>query len=575
MHDVASMDANIQTLVFDAVCETLAAGVVIYDKNDCLIWANRHIRRFFPVDPKFLTPGTRLRDLLGALFDAGIRYGLTSEQRHRTINREEWITSRISAHWREQYDVTEKFGKDRWVRFRKRRLPSGYNVSTLTDVSEHTKQEEQWRSDLARVAITEEILETLPFPVFVKDRNLSYIATNRAFCEIHGTTGDAVLGRTVWDIADAEQALRIEDSDRTVLETGKPFRVAEHIVKADGSDLYVITRKYRIGSPDHQLLVTYMEDVSGIVFHNADGASCIRSSEVFVEAQNCLDPAIEAERQLILQQLNTEEFGDLAQKRVLVATADGRLERLLVDELGRRGADACAVRSESEFMTFAAAAAQWGVVIDLVLVDDTMPGHAAVLQSRAVRQSRVLSADKVGPHALDVIGYEPEPLGDSKARADVSGVGAIFSDDWYIATDVAALPAASAGDVDVLVAEDNQINQFVFSQILESIGVSHRIAENGEEAVLLWRRYQPKLILMDISMPVKDGLEATLEIRREEKETGSYTPIVAVTAQALNVDMQNCMDVGMDDYITKPVSPDMIESIYRRYVLEKQKKSAA
>jgi CheY-like chemotaxis protein len=144
-----------------------------------------------------------------------------------------------------------------------------------------------------------------------------------------------------------------------------------------------------------------------------------------------------------------------------------------------------------------------------------------------------------------------------------------------VAADPAPLLPTLARSLRVLVAEDNQINQFVFSQILEGMGVSHRIAENGEEAVMLWRKHQPRLVLMDISMPVMNGIDAALEIREAEKGTGTRTPIVAVTAQALNVDMQNCMDAGMDDYITKPVSPDMIEAIYRRYAAEKPQKSVA
>jgi CheY-like chemotaxis protein len=107
------------------------------------------------------------------------------------------------------------------------------------------------------------------------------------------------------------------------------------------------------------------------------------------------------------------------------------------------------------------------------------------------------------------------------------------------------------------------------------MGISHRIAENGEEAVMLWRKHQPRLVLMDISMPVMNGIDAAMEIREAEKLTGTHTPIVAVTAQALNVDMQNCMDAGMDDYITKPVSPDMIEAIYRRYVSSGREKAVA
>ncbi|WP_160861665.1 response regulator [Shinella kummerowiae] len=579
MNDVASSDANIRLGMFEAACDILAAAVIVYDKNDCLVFASRQVLRYFPIPPDTLKPGTRLRDVLGAIFDSGVRYGIPLEQRHKAVNREEWISTRISAHWREQYDAVERLGRDRWIHFRKRRLPSGYNVTTLVDVSEQKKQEEQWRVDLERIALTEAILESLPSPVVIKDRNLTYIAVNKAFCTIYDTSADSIIGRSIWTLADAESAERIESSDRAVLETGEPYTLAEHVIRADGSNLYAITRKYRIGAPGHYALVTLMEDVTAFVtgertVTDTDDA-VLRVPGGFVEAQNCFDPVRDAERRLLLDQLNPEELRVVAGKRILVVTPNPHIEDILVAEFKARGGDCCAVSSVREYDAFLTLAARQGLAIDLVVIDDNMSGHEIIQANSRGIATRLISPDGIGPDFMralveehELLSQDGSPLGDILTPVSLS-------DDWYIATDISTMLPAAVGDIEVLVAEDNQINQFVFSQILEGMGISHRIAENGEEAVMLWRKHQPRLVLMDISMPVMNGIDAAMEIREAEKLTGTRTPIVAVTAQALNVDMQNCMDAGMDDYITKPVSPDMIEAIYQRYAAGKPEKNVA
>jgi CheY-like chemotaxis protein len=125
-----------------------------------------------------------------------------------------------------------------------------------------------------------------------------------------------------------------------------------------------------------------------------------------------------------------------------------------------------------------------------------------------------------------------------------------------------------------VVAEDNEINQFVFAQILEGLGISYRIAANGEEAVKLWQQHRPNLVLMDVSMPVMNGFDAARAIRTLEKAAGFQTPIIAVIAQALDIDIEQSRLAGMDDYITKPISPDMIEAIYRKFVNTKVERMA-
>ena len=120
---------------------------------------------------------------------------------------------------------------------------------------------------------------------------------------------------------------------------------------------------------------------------------------------------------------------------------------------------------------------------------------------------------------------------------------------------------------DVLVAEDNEVNRIVFSQLLDAAGIGFRIVGNGAEAVEAWRAARPSIIMMDISMPVMNGLQATAEIRRLEAEagTGAHVPIVGVTAHALDGDRDMCLSAGMDDYMTKPISPERLEDKIRQW----------
>jgi CheY-like chemotaxis protein len=121
-----------------------------------------------------------------------------------------------------------------------------------------------------------------------------------------------------------------------------------------------------------------------------------------------------------------------------------------------------------------------------------------------------------------------------------------------------AQPIQPSPSLDILIAEDNEVNQLVFGQILSGLGLSYKIASNGRTAVEMYRSMKPKLILMDVSMPEMNGYEAARAIRKIEAEVGMHTPIVGVTAHALKGDREKCIEAGMDDYLPKPVSPDRL-----------------
>ncbi len=121
----------------------------------------------------------------------------------------------------------------------------------------------------------------------------------------------------------------------------------------------------------------------------------------------------------------------------------------------------------------------------------------------------------------------------------------------------------------VLLVEDNEINTFVARRILESNGIEVEHAKNGQEAVSMveaseWGYYD--LILMDIRMPVMDGLEATEHIRCMEREDAKYMPIIAMTANAYDEDMQKSLHAGMNAHLSKPIEPSVLLDTLLKYL---------
>ena len=122
---------------------------------------------------------------------------------------------------------------------------------------------------------------------------------------------------------------------------------------------------------------------------------------------------------------------------------------------------------------------------------------------------------------------------------------------------------APIGKIKILLAEDNEANQFLIKAITKSKDWDITVVDDGEQAVEAFRKNSYNLILMDVQMPVMNGYEATALIRNIEKENQTHTPIVALTAYAMTSDKDQCIEAGMDDYISKPFKRqeflDMVE----------------
>ena len=288
---------------------------------------------------------------------------------------------------------------------------------------------------------------------------------------------------------------------------------------------------------------------------------------------------------------------DVTGARVLVIDDNPVNREILLEQLRSWGFDCAAAESGAIGLAFLDRAAQLGAAVDCVILDYQMPGMNGADVAKAmcsdVRTASIpvvllTSVDQVdfAPHGARLRhrrasdqagalgrtsrhrdrrhpeGAQPGRPGRVHPRAGASRCRAV---------PVAPAPrpsprceeAASARPgvpLDILVAEDNEVNQLVFAQILSGLGLSYRIAGNGRTAVEMHRALKPKLILMDVSMPELNGYEATQAIRAAEAEIGAHTPIIGVTAHALKGDSEKCIEAGMDDYLPKPVSPDRLSA---------------
>jgi signal transduction histidine kinase/ActR/RegA family two-component response regulator len=113
----------------------------------------------------------------------------------------------------------------------------------------------------------------------------------------------------------------------------------------------------------------------------------------------------------------------------------------------------------------------------------------------------------------------------------------------------------------ILLVEDNIVNQKLAVRLLESRGHKVTVVADGRAAVAAVKNQQFDIVLMDVQMPEMSGFEATRLIREHEKHTGKHLPIIALTAHAMSGDRENCLESGMDDYISKPIKPEVVFEI--------------
>jgi len=310
---------------------------------------------------------------------------------------------------------------------------------------------------------------------------------------------------------------------------------------------------------------------------------------------------------------------DVSGARVLAIDDNPVNRSILIEQLTAWGFDSCAAVSGQEGLEVLAAAKKFGVPVDVVILDYHMPEMDGLMTARAIRQT--FGPDKpaiVMLTSMDLNSADTDvrkgavqatlmkPARSSLLLETIVDVLQVAAQNQASKVAEASTPAAAAdqqssatpitrpavttprparpervsaaedtGDnsrLDLLVAEDNEVNQIVFTQILDEMGLRYRIVDNGGSAFEVWKSHRPAMILMDVSMPVMNGHQATQAIREAEAEAEAVapdrTPIVGVTAHALTGDKERCLEAGMDDYLSKPISPEKLEAKIREWLPE-------
>lgn len=118
----------------------------------------------------------------------------------------------------------------------------------------------------------------------------------------------------------------------------------------------------------------------------------------------------------------------------------------------------------------------------------------------------------------------------------------------------------------ILVVEDNQNEQFTLKELLQRFDYEAHVVANCEEALAAMSKHNYSGILMDITLPGKDGYECTREIRKIHQHKSRRIPIIALTARCSKTDQQACLCAGMDDYMSKPFNPEDLRKMLLRHI---------
>jgi two-component system sensor histidine kinase/response regulator len=276
----------------------------------------------------------------------------------------------------------------------------------------------------------------------------------------------------------------------------------------------------------------------------------------------------------------------LAGVRVLVVDDNETNRRILDRMLSRWGMRPICVESGAAALEQLVAAREAGAPCSLILTDMHMPnmdgvallerirkmpeGAAATVMmlSSGAQRGEMARCRELGLSAYLVKPVRQNELRDAIARSldrrnpqNANLVTAPASERRGAKT-----PAA----LHVLLAEDNTVNQRLAVRLLEKRGHRVAVANNGQEALQLLEHTAFDLILMDVQMPLVDGLEATRLIREREKTTGMHQPVVALTAHAVKGDEERCREAGMDGYLAKPIRPEDLDAVLRVYTEKRQ-----
>lgn len=282
---------------------------------------------------------------------------------------------------------------------------------------------------------------------------------------------------------------------------------------------------------------------------------------------------------------------NLRDKRILVIDDNEAASIVLIDLLEHMGLEVMAAASGEAALECIKQQADIGKPFELLLIDWQLSGIDGVETARQIKELKLPA-----PHMVMVTGYDTDSLLPLAAAVGIEQVllkpvnpatlaealMSFYTDEAEsnsVGTDPQgkSLPelVSSIAGSNILLVEDNEINQLVATELLAEGNVKVEVANNGKEALdmILARPTHWDAVLMDMQMPVMDGVTATIEVRKTI--SAGQLPIVAMTANAMVQDKEKCMAAGMQDFVTKPIDPEVLWETLLRVIRPKATRQSA
>jgi signal transduction histidine kinase/CheY-like chemotaxis protein len=292
----------------------------------------------------------------------------------------------------------------------------------------------------------------------------------------------------------------------------------------------------------------------------------LMKGDIWVRSQPNLGSTFTFSVKLALGRENTPA-PHLVRRRALVVDDSPLARSILIALLEKQGYTA--LPAESGEQALAMLGDSRSARFEFVTIDLNMPGMDGLELADAIRNQIAPAPKLVMVTATDtaaLVGESRLNCFDAVLNKPVTAaqIGKLVNQGEAPVASMPSKPAPLAG-VRVLLVEDMPTNQLIASEILESFGITVDLADNGVQAItkLLEDRNRYDIVLMDIQMPEMDGLEATRRLRASQQL--GHLPIIAMTAHAMDSERRRCLEIGMNDFVTKPIDPDLLRDILIRW----------
>ncbi len=286
-----------------------------------------------------------------------------------------------------------------------------------------------------------------------------------------------------------------------------------------------------------------------------------------------------------LQPVNTaaRDSDVLAGLRVLIVDDNMTNRKILSHQLDSHGMQHAEAESGEKALALLRSAVETGEAYDLAILDLMMPEMDGFELAHAIKSDPAIAATSLvmltsygerggsdTAQQLGIAAYLAKPIRQAALFECLASVvrtpHAAKAVEQVAAVTPKVIEVKPVSNKLILIAEDNVVNQKVAIRQLRKLGYRADAVANGREVLEALARIPYDLVLMDCQMPEMDGYEATAAIRRHEPGL-QRTPVIAMTAHALEGDRAKCIAAGMDDYVSKPVNPEELQRVIERYLV--------